>query len=198
MLPRVFHLSFAIFFSLFSAPAFSHAGSHENKNCFISINNNTVRFSGYQFQGLHPDEAFCRIFPYSGSVIIKIEPVNAQLETQKVALELLKPKSWLNCTSLNSSNSLLLKKTELQGFNEGVKMLQTDIQEPGLYALNIKLQREDKKIISQSFLFLVGIPVTKILVQFSGGVLLLIVLIFARQNSKIIKASKTRKNPENR
>lgn len=195
MLTRLFfHLTFAVFFSLFSASAFSHAGSHENKNCFISINNNTVRFSGYQFQGLHPDEAFCRTFPYLGSVIIKIDPVNAQLETQKVALELLKPRSWLNYTSINSSNSLLLKKTDLKSFNDGVNMLQTDIQERGLYALNIKLQREDKKIVSQTFLFLVGIPVTKILVQFSGGVLLIMVLIFVRQNSKIIQASKT-KNP---
>ena len=173
---RIFYLGFAIFFSLCSTPAFSHAGSHESKNCFVAINENTVRLSGYQFQGLHPDEAFCRIFPYLGSVIIKIEAVNAQLQNQKVALELLKPRSWLNCTSINSSNSILLTKTELQSFNQGVKMIQTDIQERGLYALNIKLQREDKKIVSQTFLFLVGIPVTKILVLFSGAALLFLIL----------------------
>ena len=173
---RLFYLSFAIFFSLFSTSAFAHAGSHENKNCFIAINENTVRLSGYQFQGLHPDEDFCRIFPYLGSVIIKIEAVNAQLQNQKVVLELLKPKSWLNCTSINSSNSILIKKTELQSFNDGVNMIQTDIQERGLYALNIKLQQEDKKIISHSFLFLVGIPVTKILVLFSGAAFMFLII----------------------
>lgn len=198
MLTRLFfHLTAAIFFSLFSTAAFSHAGSHENKNCFIAIRNNTIRLSGYQFQGLHPDEAFCRIFPYLGSVIIKIEPVNDELRNQKVALELLKPKSWFNCTSINSTNAMSLKKTPLQNLNEGVNMIQADIQERGVYALNIKLQRDDKKIVSQTFLFLVGIPVTKILVQFSIGVLLLIIFVFAKQNLKLPKINKTLKNPEN-
>lgn len=165
-----------LIFSLFSTAAFCHAGSHENKNCFVSVHEDTLRFSGYQFQGLHPDEAFCRIFPYLGSVIIKIEPVNYQLNNKKVLLELLKPKSWLNCTSINSSNALLLKQTPLTGFNEGVNMIQADIQERGIYVLNIKLQTPDKKIATQTFFFLVGIPVTKILVLFSGGILVLLIL----------------------
>lgn len=167
----------ALIFILFSANVFSHPGSHENKNCFISIANNTIRFSGYQFQGLHPDKAFCRIFPYSGSVIIKIQPVNNYLQNKKVALELLKPNSWLNCTSINRSNAVLLKKTPFQLFNSNGNMIQTDIQAPGIYALNINLQIEDKKVATQSFLFLVGIPVTKLLVLFSIGILFVLLFI---------------------
>jgi hypothetical protein len=170
--------------ALFSAVAFSHAGSHENKNCFISMGNNTLRLTSYQFQGLHPDEAFCHILPYLGSVIIKIEPVNQALSHQKVALELLKPKSWLNCTSINSSNALLIKQTPLQKLNKGVNMLQTEIQERGIYVLNIQLQREDQKIVTQRFFFLVGIPVTKLLVLFSISLLGILALFAAVKNRR--------------
>ena len=75
-----------IILTVFSSSVFSHAGSHENQNCFITMDNNTLRFSGYQFQGQHPEHSYCLIFPELGQTVIKIEPVNDELITQKVCL----------------------------------------------------------------------------------------------------------------
>lgn len=179
MLIRFFlHLSFATFFSLFSTPVFSHAGSHESKDCFITFHNNeTLRFSGYQFQGLHPDEAFCRVLPYLGSVIIKLEPVSYQLNQQQVQLALV--------SVLNSDHSQFLKKIPLQNFKNGAIMLEADIQVRGLYLLSVHLK--DVPTPPQKFFFLVGIPVTKILVLFSGAVFVLLIgmTIIARYKRKI-------------
>jgi hypothetical protein len=155
---------------LFSAPAFSHAGSHENKNCFITWDEKKVRFSGYQFQGLHPDEAFCHILPYLGDVIIKIDPVSASLSEQAIQLKV--------SSVFTQKTTDFSKIMPVQRFAEGVVMLQTDIQAQGLYRLS--LQRYDKgQAIGTigSFFFLVGIPVTQYLVLFSGAAFVFLLVI---------------------
>jgi hypothetical protein len=168
----------------FSTPAFSHAGPHENKNCFITVETDTLRFSGYQFQGLHPDQSYCRIFPYQGSLVIKIEPVNNELKNKKVSLELFKVDS-LVCLIFRSCPAFSsLKKTPWQSFNHGVVMIQTDIQQRGIYALGIALEIDDKETIYESYLFLAGIPVTKLLVLFSMGLLGVLALFMAVKNRR--------------
>lgn len=182
---------------LFSTPVFPHAGSHENQNCFITVSENSLRFSGYQFQGQHPEHIYCRIFPELGEIIIKIEAVTVNLTDKKIALQLLKLNSWSNWLFDSEHAFSSLKQTPLRNFNNGVNMLQADIGQRGVYALQIELQAENKAPITQTFLFLVGIPVTEILVLFSGGILLLLVLIFLNQDLKIFKINKI-KNPEHR
>lgn len=167
-------------FMLFSSPAFSHAGPHENQNCFITVSENTLRFSGYQFQGQHPEHIYCRIFPELGEIIIKIETVNADLTDKKIALQLLKLNSWSNWLFHSEKAFSSLKRTPLRNFSNGVNMLQADIGQRGIYALQVELQAENKVSITQTFLFLAGIPVTEILVLFSGGILLLLTFITIR------------------
>jgi hypothetical protein len=152
----------------FATAAFSHAGSHENKNCFLTLNHKTLRFSGYQFQGLHPDEAFCHVLPYLGSVIIHIEPVSASLSNYAVQLSF--------ADVLSRENASLFKQTPLQSFGQGVVMLQTDVQTRGLYALDLNLFEKGKAIAHERFYVLVGIPVTKILVIFSGILLIFLII----------------------
>lgn len=171
MLKRFLQIAAALLFFLLSAPTFSHAGSHESKDCFITLANKTVRFSGYQFQGLHPDEAFCHVLPHLGSVIINLEPVSASLSNQQVQLTLARV--------LNSDDSPVFKKTPLQSFGKQVVTLQTDIQARGLYRLNLQLFEKGKLVGSERFLLLVGIPVTKILVIFSGIAFVFLILITA-------------------
>ncbi|MDD4906497.1 MAG: hypothetical protein PHD39_10110, partial [Methylobacter tundripaludum] len=52
------------------------------------------------------------------------------------------------------------------------------IEQRGVYRLNVTLQEGSGKSRQQSLIFLVGIPVTKILVMIAGG-LLVFVLGFA-------------------
>lgn len=182
------YLAEVIVLTVFSTSVYSHAGSHENKNCFVSIAKNTLRFSGYQFQGLHPDQSYCRTFPYLGQIIIKIEPVNEELKDKQVSLQLLKLDSWTNFNNAFSS----VKKNALQSFNSGVVMMQADIQQRGIYALNIELRGNGDTIITQNYLFLAGVPIAKILVFFSGAVFLLLLIFVAANNfrKKRQKASK--------
>jgi hypothetical protein len=166
---------------LLSSTAFSHAGSHESKDCFISIADTTLHFSGYQFQGLHPDQAYCRIFPYLGLLVIKIEPINSVGMNQQIALQLLKLNSWGDWLLNKPLAFSVLKETPLQPLNHGVTMLQTQIQQRGIYALEIELQSKQQPPTRQTFLFLAGIPITELLVIFSGGVLFVLIFIFIRQ-----------------
>lgn len=188
-------LTAIIAFILFSSPAFPHAGPHDNKNCFVSSNGNILRFSGYQFQGQHPEHIYCRIFPELGEIIIKIEAVNADLTDKKIALQLLKLNSWSNWLFDSKKAFSGLKQTPLRNFNNGVNMLQADIGQRGVYALHIELHAENKASITQTFLFLVGIPITEILVLFSGGIILLLIVIVLNQNLKTFRVNKI-KNPE--
>jgi hypothetical protein len=170
-------LTGAVVLIFFSSQAFSHAGPHENKNCFIQIDNTLLRFSGYQFQGVHPEHLYCRVFPDLGQTVIKIDAVNDAMNDKKVSLQLLRLDSWINWAFNSDKAFSSLKQTPLQNFNSGVNMIQADIQQRGVYALAVSLQIDNKKPIVQTFLLLGGIPVTEILVLFSSGVLLLLAFI---------------------
>ncbi len=180
----VIFLSSFFILNIFASSAFPHAGPHESQNCFITIANNTARFSGYQFQSQHPDQAYCRVLPDLGSVVIKIEPVTSGLINKKVSLQLLQLHSWLDLVFNPDKALLSLKKTPLQEFNNGVVMMQTDIQQRGVYALAIELQLNPQETRSEKYFFLAGVPVTEILVLFSGCILVLLTIIFLRQLRK--------------
>lgn len=157
---------------VFSMPVFAHNGSHETKNCFIDIGDNQLRFSGYQFQGLHPDAAYCRVFPFLGLALIKLEAINSQASDKQVTLQLIK---------LN--NLSIVKNATFHSFKE-VVMLQETMTERGIYALDITLQDHQQPPLKARFYFLIGIPITQILVITSFILLLLIAGIFFSQHRK--------------
>jgi hypothetical protein len=176
------HLLAFIVIALFSCPVLAHSGNHESKNCFLTIDQNTLRLSGYQFQGLHPNQAYCRIFPYLGDLIIKIEPVTSVDNSAQISLQLAKLTNWLNFNS--DSAFQVFKMVPPHYVKEGVNMIQTTIKEPGVYAIQVVLEQGNRKGLQQSFWFLVGVPIAQISVIISSLIFLLIVIIFLKQNLK--------------
>lgn len=195
----VIFLTKIIVFWLFSTMAFAHAGPHDNQNCFMSLDENRLRLSGYQFQGKHPEHIYCRIFPELGEIIIKTDAVNTDLTDKKIALQLLKLDSWTQWLFHSGKAVSILKQTPLRNFNNGVNMIQTQIQQPGIYMLQVELQAEHQASRRQTFLFLGGIPVTEILVWFSGGILTLLVFmagyrLFKNQRKQTLADNNTNQN----
>lgn len=162
----------------FIHPVSAHNGSHESKNCFIHIGNNQLRLSGFQFQGIHPDAVYCRVFPFLDTLLIKLEALNPQASNQQVALQLLKIEHLLQ------ANTVVLKTTPYKSFKE-VILLQTTLTERGLYALDISLHAEKQPLLKQRFYFIAGIPITQILVLFSFALLLLLVMLLFMQRTKL-------------
>ncbi len=130
-----------------------------------------MQFSGYQFQGLHPDEAYCRVLPFSGFALLKLEPLNESATEKKVALRLMK---W---NMFSAPHVYPLKTTGFQSFKE-VVLLQANALQAGLYALEIRLQTSSQHIQHTRFYFLVGIALTKLLVWFSLTMFVLITVFF--------------------
>jgi len=119
----------------FIPPVSAHNGSHESKNCFINIGNNQLRLSGFQFQGIHPDAVYCRVFPFLDTLLIKLEALETQTSTQQVTLQLIKIENWLKVSGI------VLQTTPQRSFKE-VITLQTTLTDRALYALEIGLQTE--------------------------------------------------------
>jgi hypothetical protein len=124
---------------------------------------------------------------------MQIEPASDELNDKKVALRLSKLQSLSDGLFHPSRAFVLLKKTPLQRLSNGVVMIQTDIQERGIYALNIEMQINDKETLFKNYLFLTGVPVTKLLVLFSALILLVIVAIFLNQSLKAFGIKKDKK-----
>ncbi|WP_432741777.1 hypothetical protein ABXJ76_15680 [Methylobacter sp. G7] len=93
----------------------------------------------------------------------------AEQEKTLVALELAALTSWLNPAQAFT----VIKRQPEQSMNSGPSISQT-IRQRGIYRLNITLQAASGNPQQQHFVFLVGIPVTKIMVMIAMVLVLVI------------------------
>ncbi|MDI1291302.1 MAG: hypothetical protein PSV18_00960 [Methylobacter sp.] len=196
-------LLIGVLFSLMlDQPVLAHAGVDHSNSCFLNIGETRLRISGYSFQPelegkasapahapylrpvgkasapahapyLRPvGKHFCHFFPELGQIVLAVEPMAAGQEKTLVSLELAALTSWLNPAQAFT----VIKRQPEQSMNSGPSISQT-IRQRGIYRLNVTLQDGSGNSQQQHFVFLVGIPVTKIMVMIAG--LLVLVIGFA-------------------
>ncbi len=149
--------------------AFAHAGVDHNNSCFLTVGDTRLRLSGYQFQPELEGKHFCHFFPELGQIVWAVEPLAEGQEKTLVTLELAELTSWLNATGAFT----VIKQQPAQSM-DGLPPISQTIRQRGIYRLNITLQDASGNQQQQRFLFLVGFPVTKIMVMI-GGLLVLVI-----------------------
>lgn len=171
----------ALFGLAMSGTVFAHAGEHHSQNCFVDVGDTRLRLSGYQFQPELENEHFCRVFPELGQIIIAVEPLEEGLENRQIALELLELSSWTDWL-LNAEKAFaVIKQQPARQFGAGLVSIQQTIGQRGVYALKVIMQDDSDHLRHQYFVFLVGVPVKKILVVLAGLVLLGVGFIWNRK-----------------
>ncbi|WP_231383683.1 hypothetical protein [Methylobacter luteus] len=171
----------ALFGLVMSEPVFAHAGEHHSQNCFIDVGDTRLRVSGYQFQPGLENEHFCRVFPELGQIIIAVEPLEEGLENSQIALELLELSSWSDWL-LNAEKAFtVIKQQPAKQFGAGLVSIQQAIRQRGVHALKVIIQDESGHLRHQYFVFLVGVPVNKILAVLAGLVMLGLGFIWSRK-----------------
>jgi hypothetical protein len=163
----------ALFSLMMDQPAFAHAGVDHSNSCFLTVGDTRLRISGYQFQPELEGKHFCHFFPELGQIVLAVEPMAAGQEKTLVALELAALTSWLNPAQAFT----VIKQQPEQSMDSGLASISQTIRQRGIYRLNITLQEATGNRKQQHFVFVVGIPVTKILVMIAG--LLVLVVGFA-------------------
>jgi hypothetical protein len=162
-------------FSLMSyQPAFAHAGEDHSKNCFLNVGDTKLLLSGYQFQRELEGKHFCHFFPALGQIVLAVEPIEEGLENKKITLELSALTSWMDWPLNPAQAFTVIKQQPAQFIGSGLVSIQQTIQQRGIYRLNVSLQDVYGDRRQQDFVFLVGIPVTKILVMIALVLLLVI------------------------
>jgi hypothetical protein len=175
-LGRMFHagLLIAALFSLISyQPAFAHAGVDHNNSCFLTVGDTKLRISGYQFQPELEGKHFCHFLPELGQIVLAVEPMTKGQEKSLITLELAALTAWLNPTQAFT----VIKQQPEQ---VGLASISQTIGQRGIYRLNVTLQDVSGNRQQQRFVFLVGFPVTKILVMIPGLLVLVLVFVAAR------------------
>lgn len=177
-------LSLAALFGLvMSGPVFAHAGEHHSQNCFIDVSDTRLRLSGYQFQPELENEHFCRVFPELGQIIIAVEPLEEGLENRQIALELLELTSWTDWL-LNAEKAFtVIKQQPARQFGAGLVSIQQTIRQRGVHALKVSMQDDSGHPRHQYFVFLVGVPVNKLLAVLAGLALLGLGFIWNRKRA---------------
>jgi len=170
-------LIIALFSLMIDQPVFAHAGVDHDNSCFLTVGDTRLRISGYQFQPELEGKHFCHFFPELGQIVLAVEPLAEGQEKTWVTLELAALTSWLNPAEAFT----VIKQQPAQPIGTGLASISQTIEQRGVYRLNVTLQEGSGKSRQQSLIFLVGIPVTKILVMIAGG-LLVFVLGFAGLN----------------
>lgn len=165
-------LFIALFSVMMHQPVFAHAGDHNN-SCFLSVGDTRLRISGYQFQRELEGKHFCHFFPELGQIVLAVEPLAAGEEKTLVTLELAALTSWFN----PGQAFTVIKQQPEQLLGTGLASISQSIGQRGVYRLNVTLHDGAGDIQQQRFLFLVGFPVTKIMVMIAG--LLVLVIGFA-------------------
>lgn len=153
-------------------PAFAHAGDHNN-SCFLSVGDTRLRISGYQFQPELEGKHFCHFFPELGLIVLAVEPLAAGQEKILVTLELAALTAWSN----PGQAFTVIKQQPERLLGTGLASISQSIGQRGVYRLNVTLHDGSGQRQQQRFLFLVGFPVTKIMVMIAG--LLVLVIGFA-------------------
>ena len=154
-------------------PVFAHAGVDHSKSCFLTVGDMRLRISGYQFQPELEGKHFCHFFPELGQVVLAVEPLEAGDEKNLVTLELAALTEWLN----PGRAFTVMKQQPAQSVASGLASISQTIGQRGIYKLNVTLQQASGNRQQQSFVFMVGVPVTKIMVMIAG--LLVLVIGFA-------------------
>ncbi|MBL6986641.1 MAG: hypothetical protein ISR72_06315 [Methylobacter sp.] len=172
---RVGLLIVALFSLMIDQPAFAHAGVDHNNSCFLTVGDTRLRISAYQFQPelegkAHAPKHFCHFFPELGQIVVALEPMAETQETPWVTLELAALTSWQNPDQAFT----VIKQQPVQFMDGGLASISQNIQQRGIYRLNVTLQNASGHSQQQHFVFLVGIPVTKILVMIAGMLVLVI------------------------
>ena len=181
MLKLLFIISFIIFFP---GTIYAHAGSHGNDECIVNVGKFEIRLNGYQFQGKFPDKHYCRHFPYLGQTIIKVDSITTDLSEMSVELQLLKRKSWLGLVLQKDDAFSVIKQRPLQSFSNQVVSISSDLKTLDIYAIRLKLYAQNGTITEQQFMFIAGLPFTKIMVAIAAILLLFIVFIFIKQSKR--------------
>jgi hypothetical protein len=155
-------LLISVLFSLvIYQPVFAHNGVDHNNSCFLTVGDARLRLSGYQFQPELEGKHFCHFFPELGQIVLAVEPLAEEQEKILVTLELARLTSWLNPIL----DFTVIKQQPEQLIGTGLASISQTIQQRGIYRLNVTLQEGSGNRQQQRFVFLVGIPVTKILVM---------------------------------
>jgi hypothetical protein len=108
-----------------------------------------------------------------GQIVLAVEPLAAGEEKTLVTLELAALTSWFN----PGQAFTVIKQQPEQLLGTGLASISQSIGQRGVYRLNVTLHDGSGDIQQQRFLFLVGFPVTKIMVMIAG--LLVLVIGFA-------------------
>ncbi|MFA6052676.1 MAG: hypothetical protein WC762_08800 [Methylobacter sp.] len=174
----IIRLLIGALFSLVSyQSAFAHAGEEHSKNCFLKMGDTRLLLSGYQFQLELEGKHFCHFFPALGQIVLVVEPLKEGLENKQITLELSALTSWMDWP-LNSAQAFtVIKQEPAQRIGTGLVSISQTIRQRGIYRLNITLQDDSGDRQQQRFTFLVGFPVTKILVVIA--LVLVLVIGFA-------------------
>lgn len=181
-LPNLVYISFVILF--FSEITFAHEGSHGNDECILTVNKMELRLNGYQFKGRNPNKHYCRHYPHLGQTIIKVDSSTTDLTGMGVELQLLKRNSWTNLISDTDKAFITIKKMPIQYFSKQVVSIENNFQSRDLYAIKVRLHKNDGKVSEQQFFFFVGIPFAQVLVTIAVLLLLFISFIFLIQLKK--------------
>lgn len=162
-------LIIALFALMIHQAAFAHNGVDHNNSCFLTVSDTRLRISGYQFQPELEGKHFCHFFPELGQIVLAVEPLAEGQEKTLVTLELAVLSSWLNPALAFT----VIKQQPEQILDTGLASISQTIGQRGIYKLNVTLKDGLGNQQQQGFVFLVGIPVTKILVMIAGGLLVL-------------------------
>ncbi|WP_333877991.1 hypothetical protein [Methylobacter sp.] len=168
---RTLLLIISLFSLMIHQPALAHNGVDHNNSCFLTVGDTQLRISGYQFQPELEGKHFCHFFPELGQIALAVEPLEEKQGKTLVTLELAALTSWLN----PSEAFTVIKQQPEQAIDTGLASISQTIRQRGIYRLNIMLKDDMGHQQQQRFVFLVGVPVTKILVMIAGGLLVLVI-----------------------
>lgn len=169
------------FFSLMTyQPAFAHAGVDHNNSCFLTVGDTRLRISGYQFQPELEGKHFCHFFPELGQTVVAVEPLTEGNGKTLVTLELAALTKWSNPTQAFT----VIKQQPEQALETGLATISQPIGQRGIYRLNVTLQDASGNRQQQRFVFMVGFPVTKMLVMIAGLLVLVIGFVAVRDFKK--------------
>jgi hypothetical protein len=167
----------ALFSLMAYQSAFAHAGDHDN-NCFLTVGDSKLRISGYQFQPELEGKHFCHFFPELGQVVLAVEPLAE--ENNPVTLELAELTSWTD----SDQAFTVIKQQPEQPLNTGLASITQTIRQRGIYSLNVTLKDDFGNSQHQRLFFLVGFPVTKVMVIMAGLLVLVLGFIGVRNLKK--------------
>ncbi|MCK5869716.1 hypothetical protein BMR07_06400 [Methylococcaceae bacterium CS1] len=171
---------------------FAHAGVDHGDNCFVHIAGVKLRLGGFQSESkISGGKHFCHLFPATGDVIFTFDPHSDMLQSnKKLNLKLLSAESnWDILFDFDNAFKQTLSETN------NALTIAHNFSKMGLYAMHITYQSDELEPSmnnKQTFLFLVGFPVIKILVFIAFGFLLLLGFVLLKQ----LQAGITEKNKD--